>query len=76
MFAHRGEQKGDDNLEASLLHVGHLIILFWVNNLIFFYPFLSNTVIINKNYHHLGFYQLIILGKIISIFLMAHCYYA
>ena len=39
MFAHRGEQKGDDNFEASLLQVGHLIILFLTNNLIFLFIF-------------------------------------
>ena len=42
MFAHLVEQKGDDDLEDSLLQIGHLITFFLVNNLIFLFILVRN----------------------------------
>ena len=66
MFAHLVEQKGDDDLEDSLLQVGHLITFFLVNNLMFLFIFVTNYNC-KENYHYLGFYQLINFAKNISI---------
>ena len=75
MFAHLVEQKGDDDLEDSLLQVGHLITLFLVKNLIFLFIFIGSYNY-KENYHYLGYYQLINLAKNISVIFMAHCFCA